>query len=287
MKSLSVRSVALAAALPLATGLSVVRAQNASSIVQYQPGTGAAAGYDDPTAALGDPSRVTPGQFGGPVDPFAPPYLGTQLVSIGAGGSLTVRFSDPVRNNPSNPFGLDFLVFGNSGFIVTNAFDENFNPVGTPATDGSLFGSEGTARISVSADGVAYFTLSPELSPALASLFPTDGSGDFGKPVDPGLTSSDFAGLTLAGIRALYEGSAGGSGYDLDWARDAAGNPVALGEIQFVRVEVTGGKTEIDGFRGVTTVPEPGAWGLALVGLGFTVMATRGVRRGNRETATK
>src|SRR5438876_9611741 len=100
-----------------------VYAQYASTVVSYVPGSGFAAGYTNPVAALGQPSRVTPGTFGGPVDPFDPPYLSTQLVSIGAGGSLTVKFNTPVLNHPLNRFGLDFIIFGNAFFVITNAID--------------------------------------------------------------------------------------------------------------------------------------------------------------------
>lgn len=261
--------------------LSMAHAQHASSLVHYVQGTGASAGYDDPSSALGEPSRVTSGPFGGPVDPFAPAYQKNQLVSLGAGGSLTVGFADPIRNDPSNPFGIDFLVFANSGFVVTNAYDENFNPIGTPATDGSLFGSGATTRVSVSTDGLAFFTLSPELSPAIDALFPTDGSGDFSKPVNPGLKPTDFAGLTLEGIRALYAGSGGGAGYDLSWARDAAGAPIPVDNIRFIRVEVTGGKAEIDGFSVVHSVPEPSTWAMLMLGLGGTLYGTRSIRSRN------
>lgn len=261
--------------------LSVAHAQHASSLVNYVQGNGASAGYDDPTTALGEPSRVTSGPFGGPVDPFAPAYQKNQLVSVGAGGSLTVGFADPIRNDPSNPFGIDFLVFANSGFAVTNAYDENFNPIGTPATDGSLFGSGATTRVSVSTDGLTFFTLSPELSPAIDALFPTDGSGDFSKPVNPGLKPSDFAGLTLEGIRVLYAGSGGGAGFDLSWARDAAGAPIPVDNIRFIRVEVTGGKAEIDGFSVVHSVPEPTTWAMLTLGLAATACSTRSVRNRN------
>ena len=275
MKSLpvrrSVRVLVSGACLSLAAV--AAHAQSASSVVNYVQGTGASAGYDNPSAALGDPSRVTPGQFGGPVDPFAPPYLNSQLVSIGAGGSLTVQFSSPIFNNPSNPFGLDFLVFGNSGFVVTNAYDESFNPIGTPATDGSLFGGGATASISVSTDGQTFFTLSPELSPAIDAMFPTDGSGDFGTPVNPGLKGTDFAGLTLEDIRALYAGSGGGTGFDLAWARDASGAPVTVDLVRFVRVEVTEGKADLDGFSSVSTVPEPSTWALIVLGCGVFIPA--------------
>lgn len=262
----------LAASLVL---LPAVRAQHAGSVVEFTPGTGGSPGYDDPSAALGEPSRVTEGPFGGPVDPFAPPYLNSQLVSIGAGGSLTVRFDAPILNHAANPFGLDFLVFGNSGFAITNAYDENFEPIGTPATDGSLFGSEAAASVSVSADGLTFFTLSPELSPAIDALFPTDGAGDFTRPVDPSLMTAQFAGLTLEGIRSRYGGSAGGAGFDLGWARDASGAPVTLDSIRFIRIEVTGGKAEIDGFSAVASVPEPTTWALLATGLAALVCNPR------------
>jgi len=233
------------------------RAQYAGSVVSYLPGTGFSPGFTNPVAALGESSRKTPGTFGGPVDPFDPPYLPSQLVSIGAGGSLTVRFSKPVLNHPRNRFGIDFIIFGNSGFIITNAFDPNtFDWIGTPATDGSLFGNNsGASRVSVSRDGVIFYELNPALAPTVDGLFPTDGSGDFHTPTDPSLTAADFAGLPLEGIRALYYGSAGGAGYDISWARDKEGTPVMLPEINFVRVEVLSGKAEVDGFAAVFTPP--------------------------------
>jgi hypothetical protein len=227
--------------------------QFASQVISYSPGTGFTAGFTNPAAVLGEPSRVTPGPYGGPVDPFDPPYLSSQLVSIGAGGSLTVRFDRPVINHPQNPFGVDFIVFGNSGFIITNAYDPvTFDWIGTPATDGSLFGNNsGQTRVSVSADGEKFYALDPALAPTVDGLLPTDGSGSFHQPAFPGLRQSDFAGLTMDEIRVLYGGSAGGSGYDISWARDGAGRPVRLGAIQYVRIEVLSGKSEVDGIAAV------------------------------------
>ena len=274
------RPPALVAAAMLLTP-STVRAQFASSVIEYLPGAGGSPGYDNPASTLGEPSRVTPGDFGGPVDPFAPAYLPSQLLSLGAGGSLTVRFDAPVRNDPLNPFGLDFLIFGNSGFMVTNEFDSEFNYIGVPATDGSLFGTDGLAEVSVSVDGLEFFTLNPDLTPALDALFPTDGSGDFSQPVDPSLSYAQFAGLTLEGIRGLYAGSGGGAGFNLDWARDTSGAPVTLDEIRFVRVAVTSGRVEIDGLSVVVAVPEPSA--LALGGLGLGAL-WRGMHRRRRRS---
>ena len=232
-------------------------AQFASSVVSYNLGTGFSSGFTNPVAALGEPSRVTPGTFGGPVDPFDPPYLPAQLVSMGEGGSLTVQFDKPVLNHPNNRFGIDFIIFGNPGFIITNAFDPNtFEWIGTPATDGSLFGNNpGKTRVSVSRDGIVFYTLDPSVAPTVDNLAPTDGVGDFHLPVDPTLAPEDFAGLTMDGIRALYFGSAGGTGYDISWAHDDGGQPVFLPQINFVKIEVLEGKTEVDGLSVVFVPP--------------------------------
>ncbi len=251
----------------------------ASSVTSYTSGTGVAAGYTDPSAALGEPSRVTPGAFGGPVDPFSAPYLGSQLVGLGTDGSLTVQFNTPIRNDSSHTYGLDFQVFGNSFFVVTNGFDADFNYIGTPATDGSVFGAGAAdARISVSADGVHFFTLNPALAPELKNLFPSDGSGDFSKPVNPAAGNAAFAGLTLDGIRAVYSGSGGGAGFDLAWAQDSGGHAVNLDQASYVRIEVTRGKLQIDGFSLVgplTSVPEPSVWALGALGLIPMLWASR------------
>jgi hypothetical protein len=261
MQKKSFVALALAGALSVPT---VVSAQFADSVVSYASGTGFQPGYTTPSSALGEPSRVTPGTFGGPVDPFNSPYLSSQLVSLGVGGSLTVQFNSPIFNHPANPFGLDFNIFGNAGFVITNALDENWNYIGTPRTDSSLYGADATStRVSVSADGINFFTLNPVLAPLVDSLFPTDGSGDFSLPVSPALNANSFAGQDLLGTRALYNGSGGGRGFDISWAQDGGGNSVSLSSISFVRVEVLGGNAEIDGFA---VVPEPASTSLVLLG---------------------
>ena len=242
-----------------------IRAQFASSVISYNAGTGGASGFNQPTTALGAPSTFTNDpNFPGPVDQFDPPYLTSQIVSIGAGGSLTVQFDSPIRNDAAHPFGVDFIVYGNAGFTY------DFN---TGISGGELFGSSapGSTRVSVSADNVNYFTLDTSLAPVVDAYFPTDGSGTFGAPVNPALANAaSFNGMTLDQIRSQYAGSAGGAGFDLGWARDGSGNPVALDEINFVRVEVLTGKAEVDGFA---AVPEPSTW--ALLGMGATAALLR------------
>jgi hypothetical protein len=230
--------------------------QVASSVISYNPGTGAASGFNTPSSALGAPSTFTVDQFGGPVDPFDPPYLASQIVSIGAGGSLTLQLSAPVFNSPSHAFGMDFVIYGNSGFV------EDFN---TFQATGDLFGASapGSTQVSVSADNVTFYKLQSSLAPTVDRYFPTDGSGLFGQPVNPALTGADFNGKNLDGIRSLYAGSGGGASYDLAWARDDSGNPVALDAINFVRIDVLSGAAEIDGVVGV---PEPATIALLVLG---------------------
>ena len=272
------------ASASLFVSLHITAAQFAESITGYAPGTGFATdfatgqGLTNAMAALGEPSRTIPGPFGGPVDPFNPPYLPEQLVSIGTGGSLTVGFASPLANHPDHPFGLDFIIYGNAGFVITNG-----DFTGGGITDGSLFGAAnaGGTRVSVSADNVDYFELDLTLASTVDRLFPTDGSGRMDLPVDPSLTSSSFAGLGLTDIRALYNGSAGGTGFDIGWAQDDQGRTVDLAEVRFIRVDVHSGAAEIDGFAAVAIVPEPPASWLFLSGL-VGVAASAALRGGKR-----
>ena len=260
------RLLALAAAGLFVSFMS--RAQYADSVILYEAGTGFAINYTNPASALGEPSRVTPGAYGGPVDPFAPAFLPSQLVSIGSGGSLTLQFNTPILNDPGHPFDIDFIVFGNAGFIITNG-----DYSGGGITDGSLFGSDpGVGRVSVSADGANFYTLDPALAPEIDGLFPTDGSGHFQIPVNPSLVSSDFAGADLAAIRSLYDGSGGGAGFSLSWALDDSNQSVFLPSASYVRLEVISGAPEIDG---IAVVPEPAASILLLAGAGLLLGCQR------------
>ncbi len=126
-----------------------------------------------------------------------------------------------------------------------------------------------------------FYTLDPTKAPNADGLFPTDSSGNFLTPVNPALTAADFAGKDLAGIRALYNGSGGGTGYDLAWAQDSSGNSVLLSSVDFVRVDVLSGTAYLDAF---SVVPEPSVWALAgLALLGCFVAARREKRPGNNE----
>lgn len=221
----------------------------ADRAVSYEPGIGfhvegsSGLGYTNASSALGSPSVETPGEFGGPVTPFAPPYLREQLLSIGAGGHLILEFDPPIFNHPANPFGIDLILYGSAGFVITN---NNFS--GGGITDGSLFGQAvgDASRLSVSEDGATWHLLDKSLAPVADGLFPSDGKGRFGVPVNPSLQSADFVDADLSQIRQLYRNSAGGTGYDLDWAQDADGQPASLSWARFIRIDVLRDKVEID-----------------------------------------
>jgi hypothetical protein len=258
-------SLALAGLFVIPT---ITRAQFASSVVAYTEGSGVSPGYNNPTAALGAPSQVTPGEYGGPVDPFDAPYLDDQIVGLGtSGGSITLQFTTPIQNNPSNPFGLDFIIFGHAGFNIVNG-----DYSGGGITDGSFYtGGTSDVRVSVSADGTTFYTLHPTVPPGVDGLFPTDGSGNPLLPVNPALTAADFAGQDLNGIRALYDGSAGGAGFSLAWAIDGNNQSVSLSSVDYVRLDVLNDGTPVY-IDAISVVPEPATWTLAMAGAGLFLL---------------
>ena len=249
----------------------------AEVVDSYDPGVGPAAGFTEPSTTLGSPERFTgEGVFPGAVTMFNPPFGMDEIVSIGEGGQLTVRFGSPVVDDPANLFGIDLIIFGNSGFI-----DGSF-PNGQLTTPAALFGAD-FATVEVSDDGVNFVSVGgmPD------TLFPTQGyqdvspfqgtagsiPTDFLKPMDPSLTLSSFDGLSYAAALALYDGSGGGAPIDI---ADSG-----LASISYVRISVPddGNPTtflnaEIDAFA---TVPEPGT--LCLVLLGAVAMFRHSRRR--------
>lgn len=79
----------------------------ASTVIDYRPAPGQFVqhpGFNDPARALGPPSG------GGTLD-----GNDTKAVTLGGfGGSITLAFDHPVRDDPHNPLGLDCIVFGNA-----------------------------------------------------------------------------------------------------------------------------------------------------------------------------
>ncbi|QOJ15638.1 MAG: hypothetical protein HRU75_13745 [Planctomycetia bacterium] len=252
---------AAATALLLGCGAALAHAQDpwADDVISYGPGSNFELNNDNPNTVLGAPERITgetvfdPWDFPATVTPFSTPYQRDEIVSVGAGGHLVVRFDEPIRNDPANPWGLDLILFGN-GFFADTA--PNFD--GTVA---GLFG-EGPFSVSVSLDGVEFFTIATNLNdglfPMLAyrdvggpytstpGLIPTD----FRKPMNPALSLTDFMGLGFADVLALYGESGGGIALDIASS--------GLAEAHYVRIDVPEDAASAE-FAAMSAVPEPGA----------------------------
>ncbi|MDQ6630247.1 MAG: PEP-CTERM sorting domain-containing protein, partial [Verrucomicrobiota bacterium] len=84
----------------------------------------------------------------------------------------------------------------------------------------------------------------------------------------------DFAGKNLTQIRALYNGSGGGAGYNIGWAMGAT-----LPGISYIRIEGLDGNRFIDG---MAAVPEPATWALLLVGAGLLLRQTHRAEKKSR-----
>lgn len=250
----------------------------ATQVVSYTAGTGIDPAYANPASALGEPTRFTGvGVWPGAVTPFNPAWMGSEIVSIGPGGSLTVSFGRAVQNDPLNPFGIDLLIFGNAGYIDTNY------PAGIV---GGMFGI-GNGIIEVSADGSSWFTV-PGVT--ADNAFPTLGYSDLTDPysTEAGLVLTDFTrpvnpafeamGKSFAQIVAAYDGSGGGTGVDI--------GVVGLPSISFVRISnpaTSSVNVDIDAFAIVTPIPAPGA--LVAIMLGAPLLLRRrrhGSGRGGR-----
>ena len=201
-------------------------------IVEYEEGLNPSAGYTNAEAALGQPERFTGEDtpFPAAVTPFSPPFGSDEIVSVGAGGWITLHFNTPVRNDPANPFGIDLIIFGNAGFI-----DGDY-PNGVVA---GLFGNDG-GFIEVSMNGVDWIEIPGIQADA---MFPTQGWVDsegpfdlnpgtipsnFQLPVDPSLTFDDVVNLDYEQLVKLYNGSGGGAGIDLE--------VTGLNQVNYVRI---------------------------------------------------
>ncbi len=225
----------------------------ADSVVGYSSGSNPTPEFTNPSVSLGEPTHHSTAFGGFPVTPFSGAAGVNELVSLGEGGELTVRFDVPVTDDPNNPFGIDLLIFGNS-FFNLGSFNNDHTDLATGST-----ASEG-GIISLSADGINFVVVPgvdadgrfPTLGFSdIAIPFPATASipTDFTKPVDP---SFDVTGLNTAAIVAGYDGSGGGVGIDLAM--------VGLSQITHVRITNplgSGLTPEIDGFADVRAIPEP------------------------------
>jgi len=217
--------------------------------------------YQDPSAVLGKPHALNPSWGPCPAGPVSmvEPSFGTdpmtkanKITTIRDGQEIVVTFDHPVVDDPANPYGIDFVVFGNPMFVYGGWANIPYTtPIKYPT---SVFAEPVT--VSVSPDGINWYTY--EEGPYGDDLFPTqavrmrednsfrDDDGrfwekDFTKPVDPSLTVDDFGGITVYEADNKYGVSAGGTGFDLEES--------GFTEIKYVRLTSSGG--EIDAIADV------------------------------------
>lgn len=200
--------------------------------------------YDDPNAILGKPALRCRNQQHPSIPDYrikiveAAYYLSLEnkpvITELHPNEWIVVKFDHKVLDYPGNPYGQDLIVFGNSMFEYEGNFVDdstNMNTLKLSDLDyGSFFEQ---VRISVSQDGQTWYSFDPErMDPSsfrfADALFPTqswlwdrdgacwtDQESDFTLPVDPSLTLADFSGLTAADAIELYQGSGGGTSFDL------------------------------------------------------------------------
>lgn len=237
----------------------------AAEVVDYN-GTLGNSPYDDPQSLLGSPARNFYDPWGswsgGTNDRIVklvePAYNlesenGSKLITtLNNGAWITVKFDHLVLDDPNNPFGIDFLVFGNP-FYTGDGSVNNSTDMNTYNLTGGGFFEDVT--VAVSQDGISWYSY--DSGPYADNAFPTNAylwddanavwtnfPSDYTKPVDPSLeTSLSAGGITAAYAIAAYDGSGGGTGFDLsesgyDW-------------IQYVRVTSSGG--EVDAFSDVAS----------------------------------
>ena len=206
--------------------------------------------FSNPNNVLGAPTRfvkvysgsmggVSSTSYGGVVHPVVPGYSGGLHLSLVSPddeepGYVVIAFDHDVIDDPDNPFGVDFLVFGNSG--CTKSTNTGMTALDDPTTcrlTAYGFPEESVVEVAQKPNGPWYgssqWRTSDGFAPTLGHVYdpanadtnlysgnlwwgaPTDPT----YPVDPRIDFSDCAGLTLAELCQRYNGSAGGAGYDL------------------------------------------------------------------------
>jgi dockerin type I repeat protein len=257
--------------------------------------------YADPNAALGRPTVDTTGDdwsiplaSAAPVVPVYPAFRHFEIVFLGEGGSLTLAFGHPVRDDEHNPYGIDFIVFGNAPQMLGAAETwANGNPADVTAGDS---GDSEPGIVSVSQDGTTWYSFTNDpnfmtdnanfiklpadaedgpfcdgFAPTLGRVYdPCYADNSIGAtnqwwaeptnptlPVDPELSYATLGHQSVARVAQTYGDSAGGTGYDLARLDLPVDPDTQLKWFQYVRIDDApgGGAPEIDA---VADVSSPG-----------------------------
>ncbi len=241
----------------------------AVEVVGYVKGSNAAFGYTNPVASLGEAARKTiwdVGEEDTDIKVFLPAFYKTDLVSIGDGGTLSIKMGRKVYNEDDevHPYGIDLIVFGNMLFAALDEAESYSSP---------WYGASWEpAEIWVSQDATNWFRGTNVFAD---SFFPTqsidiDGNpSDYLYPVNPALLTNDWFNGEWSYTNTVesYEGSGGGAPVDLSKLEDEHKNPTNLIWIQYVKfVDLNDGEaSEIDAVSAVRALPEPNLFWISLI----------------------
>ena len=230
----------------------------AAEVVYYDAGSGGdkdwldGRNFDDANNALGRPTVDTTGDNLNiavgetvPVVAVYPAFRSFEVVTVGKGGQLILKFDHRVADDENNRYGVDFIVFGNAQTFGMR-FWANRDPEAFVVTGDRMISE--SAAVSVSQDGENWYRYedgpwADDFAPTLGRVYDPDNTdetiGDWNMwwaeatdptvPLDPALGIEDIAGLTVAEAAQLYGRSAGGTGFDIAES--------GLEWIQYVRIE--------------------------------------------------
>lgn len=247
--------------------------------------------YSAPSAVLGRPALQFKDIFGSNPNAFhrvkliEPAYAtGLQcerlITTFNAGQSVTVKMGRTVYNDPNNPFGIDLIVYGNSFFTAGGgSFVGDATNLNTTSVGGVFAES---VQVSVSPDNVHWYSYPADAAHTGDGYYPTNSylwdrttaswtneEADPTKPVNPAIGTAALSGKSAADVLDLYNGAAGGTGFDLA----ASG----FDFVNYVRFDGVAGYSggEIDAVAAVTPVPEPACLALGAAALPLIVRRRR------------
>ncbi|MGA3065773.1 MAG: hypothetical protein ABSF29_02885 [Tepidisphaeraceae bacterium] len=240
----SVIRAAAGALLVLASASAARATVFASQVISYDPGTATTTDptYTTASSALGAPDGITgiPEGFPNVLSPFSPAYDPDQIVVIGEGGELTLKFPQPVFVGTGPAIG----VISNAGLIDTNYPNGD---VGSPA---GTFGG-GSAIVSVSQDGTHFVSLGVQQFLNPANYYLNAGPYDDIAPSSPELanfgqpftgTVASFDGDDYPQILSTLDGSGGGTWLNL--------SGTGLTQVNYIQFSVPTDGTGISGTNG-------------------------------------
>lgn len=257
--------------------------------------------YKDPSVTLGRPTAWNDEvakwhEPAYPVTPATPAYGEKKLLTLQSSepedAYVTIKFDHNVVDDPMNPFGLDLIVFGNSAFTGDGKtyYRAETDPDTYTFADSAAFNEPGV--VEVSQDGETWYRFETgrygDDFPTLGYVFDAEHpdkalfaanawwgkKADACRPVDPRVSWKSAAGLTCGEIARRFNGSAGGTGFDLKDLADF--NQLAADEhgrkwIRYVRIRNMinpngrGDETttpEVDAVADVAPVSEEELWNL-------------------------